>query len=167
MNIDTFRFKSDAFQGLGETTGLARRQGSDLLLQFQTRDSLFGVLKSSVKSRLIGADQIAAIEYRGGWFGLWPRVRVSLTDLAGAEDLPGGAEGIIQLGVRWADRKAAKTLVERMQSECSERRFQALQADIEQLSQRDPRQQQATPPAAPSGPPPLATGQPGRRSESD
>lgn len=157
MSIDTFRFCSDEFQGFGETVGLVRRDGNGLCLQWQTRDALVGLLKSELKTGHLALSEVAAIEYHS-FFGLWPRVHISLSDLSAAAGLPGGAEGVIKLGVRWADRRAAANLVQRLQLELGERRFQALQQDIDQLSRVDPRRSPSPdairPPPAPNSAPP-------------
>lgn len=159
MSIDTFRFCNDEYQGLGETLGLAQRQDDGLSLQWHTRDALFGLLKSRLNCAHLPATKMASIDYRSGWFGLWPRVHICLSDLSDVERLPAATGGEITLRVRRGDRHTAAEIVKRLQLSVSEHRYRALQQDIDQLAQGNPRQAIAPLPPPPPTANPRASSQ--------
>ncbi|MBD8526335.1 hypothetical protein [Pseudomarimonas arenosa] len=153
----SFRFRSETFGGFAEVTGIAKLDDGGLELQFQARDAVFGVLKSEIKSRRVSLGQLLQVSYHAGPFWLLPRVELHLHDLLGAEELPGGAEGTVKLGVKWSDRAAAKRATEWLQRLLHEQRFQSLQTEIEQLSRSHPKPVaawQATALTGASSPPP-------------
>ncbi len=134
MTMDCIPFSSDAFGGWGETHGLLRFEGGTLSLQFETRDALFGVMRSAPKTVEIPFDKLAGIRFSHGWFWMFPHIEIRVSDIQAFADLPIVDKGTLTLGVAWRDRRNARELAQMLDSLRAEFRYRRLQADIERMT---------------------------------
>ncbi len=58
----------EVFQGLAETTGILRYAEDFILVEFQTKDSIFGVIQSDVKCIKIPLESLLLIELKKKMF---------------------------------------------------------------------------------------------------
>ena len=91
-----FRIKS-VFEGLAESNGLLISNRDGLKIQIQTKDAIFGAIKSDVKEINIPLVQIEEIGFKKGIFGSKLTLRVA--DLFLLEDVPGQDSGEITVSI--------------------------------------------------------------------
>jgi hypothetical protein len=98
----------NVYQGFAETRGVARLEGDDLVLEFQTKDSVFGVLKSVIKRVKLPLSEIASIEFQKKYFSSWLSVRMRGVNIA--QDVPNDGQGGISLQIARKHRQIAQRL---------------------------------------------------------
>jgi hypothetical protein len=103
------------YGGLAECEGLLRLEALDLVLEYQTRDSMLGIVKSGVREARIPRDQIASVTIEKGWFGTATKILIQTTRLKPVGDIPGMTQGRLVFGVAHKDRPVAETLVADLQ----------------------------------------------------
>src|SRR5208283_3013957 len=99
------------YRGLAESSGLLRDVGGDLILEYQSRDAVVGILKSEVRQARIPRDLIASLTIETGWFGIGAKVVIQTTSMQPIADVPGMSQGRLVLGVAQKDRPAAERLI--------------------------------------------------------
>jgi hypothetical protein len=67
MNRFPFRI-SGVFQGLARTEGVARFDRDSISLELETRDTIFGIIRSGLREISIPAGDLASIKMRSGPF---------------------------------------------------------------------------------------------------
>jgi hypothetical protein len=102
--MDVVPFHFDAYGGLGTVQGLARLDEYGLELQFSTRDSLFGVLKSGQRSLRVPLESLLSVRYSRGWFWMMPRIELRVRDLSMLRELPESEQGRVTLSLSFRDR---------------------------------------------------------------
>ncbi|MBM3955993.1 MAG: hypothetical protein ACKO9B_02705 [Planctomycetota bacterium] len=95
--------------GLVDVHGMARNEGPDLVLEFQTADGLVGILRSAVKTITIPVGALAAIEYRQSLFST--KVVGRVRHLRLVQDLPGSRQGQFELLIDRRYRTSARRFV--------------------------------------------------------
>jgi len=99
------------YQGLAESSGLLRDEGGDLVLEYQSRDAVVGILKSGVREARIPRDMIASVTIETGWFGLGAKVVIQTTSMQPIADVPGMNRGRLVLAIAMENRPAAERLI--------------------------------------------------------
>lgn len=117
----------DAYGGLAEGRGLARLEGDVLVLEFQLKDSLFGAIKSQVKTLRLAPDDLESIRLRKGWFRR--RLLVEARRLEALADLPGVDGTRVALKIARADADAAADLASTLTLHLSERVLRRLEEE--------------------------------------
>ena len=85
----------DLYADLAEAHGLARLEDDTLVLEYQTKDSILGILKSDVKMIRLPLTKLSSIKYEKKWFkGYLIVAAKSMTTL---EDVPGNEHGTQRL----------------------------------------------------------------------
>ena len=102
--MDTIPFHFDSHGGLGEVKGLARMDEYGLELQFSTRDALFGVIKSDLRSLRVPFDALLSVRYSAGFLWLMPSIQLRVRDLQVLAGLPESEEGRVTLRIKFGDR---------------------------------------------------------------
>ena len=167
IGMDSVPFSCDAFAGFGEIQGIARMQPDGLLLQYQTRDAVLGVLRSGMKSALVPVQTLVSARYGAGFLWLSPRIEVRVSDLSAVADIPSTEGGRLVLKVAFGDRGDARKLAHLLGGLLAEQRLNHLQSELDRMSSAGSpkasaaQRVSAAPPAAPP-----ATATP-RRAESE
>jgi len=143
---------AETHAGFGEVGGMLSFDGQDLLVEFQTRDSLLGLLKGRPQTLRVPLHTIDDVRTGRGWFWLLPWFEIALNDFKLLTELPGAEAGRWRARVRFNDRLA----LQRFASAVSFARAQALHV---RLTADLPREVTAPalpelPPAPPINPPP-------------
>ena len=94
--------------GLSETTGIARLEKNELVLEYQVKDSVLGVIKSDVKERRVPISELVDVKYRKGF--LWPSMKFYARSMSVFEDIPGHEQGELQIHFERKHRTAARRL---------------------------------------------------------
>ena len=110
MTGTTIPFKiKDVYEGLAEVDGLLTVEQSCLRIEFQTKDSIVGVLKSDLKEIRIFFEDLQEIQYRKKFFGDILRIRTG--SMASLRDVPKNEAGEITLHINKRNRKQARMVV--------------------------------------------------------
>lgn len=98
--------RAETHQGLGELEGMLLFDGRELRLDFQTSDSLFGVLRSKPESVIVPLAAIQSVRCGLGFFWVMPYIALELNDFQLLARVPGANGGRWRLRVRYRDRQA-------------------------------------------------------------
>lgn len=151
---------AETHAGFGEAGGLLSFDGSELVVEFQTRDSLFGLLKGQPQAVRVPLSAITEVRSGRGWFWAMPWFEVALSDFRLLTSLPGADGGCWRARVRFKDRVA----LARFAAALSFARAQALH---ERLTAGLPVQAIATPAQLELPPAPPGTSPPPRQRTSE
>lgn len=110
IRIRSIPFEVQVFEGLGAASGLIRCDGGGLVLEFETKDTVFGVIKSRVKQVRLPLEKIDWILLKKGWFSTTLEIQSSTLD--GMEDVPGSNQGLAKLSLARRYRLAAQQFVD-------------------------------------------------------
>jgi hypothetical protein len=105
---------SIGFLLLAKCEGLLRLEDGDLVLEYQTKDAVIGILKSKVQEVRIPREMLASVAIRKqGLFGFNSGVVIQTTrmQLAPGTQIPGMTQGRLVLDVAREDVPAAENLV--------------------------------------------------------
>jgi serine/threonine protein kinase len=100
--------------GLVEVYGLATIEGGELVLEFRSRDALFGIRMHEPTELRIPFADIGAVELKEGWFG--SEMRITANRLASFHAFPEFRHGSIRLRFKKANRDAGRGLAERLRA---------------------------------------------------
>lgn len=124
-------FRCDAFAGFGETHGVLRFDGRSLRLDWQTKDAVFGVVKSGAQQLELPLSALDKLRCGAGFCWLAPWLEIALNDFALATRLPGHQEGpSVRLRVRFADRKLLRRFVDAVNHATARQVHAALDAEL-------------------------------------
>ncbi len=128
MERKSLPFKiTGAYEGFAETEGLLRLDNTNITLQFQTVDAVFGMMKSAIKNISISINELETIEFRKRFWGNHIFMHISRLDLAQA--LPSQSSNQIKLKIARGDRTLAEDMVRAIRLQQSEYEYdQALKA---------------------------------------
>ena len=115
---------SDVYEGLAKVEGTARCEEDVLILEFQTHDSLVGLLKSTVKTIHLPLHALAAIHFQQQLFTAVVTLRVHSMSLV--QDLPGSRQGEVRLHVARTHRKVAHAFVTELELRRAEHQLRRL-----------------------------------------
>ena len=121
---------ADVYEGLAEVKGTARCEDDVLILEFQTHDSLVGLLKSKVKTIHLPLHALAAIHFQPKLFTACVTLRVPSMGLG--QDLPGTGQGEGRLHVARQHRKVAQAFVTELELRRAEHQLRRLDDEARQ-----------------------------------
>jgi hypothetical protein len=107
-----------------EASGLLRYDSSGVHLEFQTKDALFGVIKSGVKSVHITHAQLRALHYRKSWFRHF--IILQTKDMKSLKDVPGAESGEVRLKIKKSDMDQAQSMGMHVSSALTDARLKRL-----------------------------------------
>ncbi len=93
---------------LADVEGIARLDGDVLVLEFQTVDGVFGVLKSAVREVRLTLHDLESVSHRRGWFR--DSVMIAGRRLGSLASIPGAKGLVIKLRCKRRYREAAESL---------------------------------------------------------
>jgi hypothetical protein len=113
--MNTVPFTLDnAWAGFGQGEGLLRDEGTNLCLEYQLKDAVFGVIKGDLKQVRVPLKDLVSVTLTQGWFGQkWAGVKIVIqaARMDVVQDLPGASQGRIELSISAKDHAAAEKLV--------------------------------------------------------
>jgi hypothetical protein len=107
-------FTMDVFAGLGKCEGILREEPGHLVIEYQSRDAIAGIVKSDVRSVTVALKDLASVTITKGWLGTsWMGVKIELQGvrMESLKDVPGMCQGKVVLGIARKDRDAAERFV--------------------------------------------------------
>lgn len=127
-------FRSYTHSGFGEVAGILKlTDDARLVLEFETRDSLIGVIRSGARTLEVPFADIDRAECRFSWTSFSPVLRIRVSDFAIASALSMPAPGWLELGVSWSDRRDARRLAETLNGFLFEYRHRRWQQEMDQM----------------------------------
>lgn len=121
----------DAYSGLAKVQGILRAEKDRLILEYQVKDNLFGVIKSNPKKLNIPYEELAEVNYKLNWFVSRFRLHVNSMKVLG--EFPVGKEGVISLRITRKQKQTAKELASYINLRLSEIRLDQLGEDYTSL----------------------------------
>ena len=114
----------NVYGGFAQVGGLLRLTNDILIMEFQTKDSIFGgLLKSRAREVRLPLLEIESVEYRKKWFSTHIIIRVYR--MGYLDNVPGSENGEVKLKLKKKDRNTAQNLVSHMNLRLSELRLDA------------------------------------------
>lgn len=119
---------SDVFMDLAEVEGMLSLEGDNLIIEYQTKDGILGILKTQLKELRISVGDLDSIEYR-------KKVLKGLVDIRGKKmsvfaNFPGSQHGNIRLKINKDHRDAAEQFVEDVSLRISEYKVRHIDDDL-------------------------------------
>ena len=102
---------------LAKSDGLLRFDGTALLLEFESRDALVGLLKSDLREVRIPIAEINAIDLHKGFFS--STLDVQTSTLRATRGIPGSSHGRFSLSLSRKDTPAAELLTRAVRASMS------------------------------------------------
>lgn len=102
------------FAGLGQCHGMVYDAEDHLRFEFQIKDSISGIIKSSVRQVRVPVTQIESVQLVKGLFGgKWAGVRIQMQAVSfdTFKEIPGMSHGKIELQVSKENASLAETFV--------------------------------------------------------
>lgn len=114
----------DAYGGMAEADGILQFDGISLLLEFQVKDAIFGVIKSEVKKIALNADDIAAVQFKRKVFkGL---ITLRSHTVNAISDVPGQKGGEVRITIKKKYCEDAEELISALRLAVTEAKVSAL-----------------------------------------
>ena len=108
----------ELFKGFGEGSGLLRVEETSLLLEYQVRDGVFGVIKTGIRQLRIPYSEMDGVTLHKRLTGR--RLEIRTTTLTIPAAIPGNNRGSIFLSFRRRDKDRVDLAVSRMQLRIAE-----------------------------------------------
>lgn len=144
----------ESYGGLGKLQGILRIEGSEVVLEFQHKDSMFGLSLSSPKRIALPLARIDRIEFIRGFFGLRPSISIRTDDFDFTSRASAKAPGTLRLRVRFAERRDGAAFVEHVNGLAAEIRHRRWRSEVDSLlgqetAESAPMKSSASPSASP------------------
>lgn len=101
---------NEVYQGLAQAEGIMYTDEKSVYLEYQVKDSMFGVLKSEPKKLVIPIALISNVRFRSNVFR--SRFIFDVNDLRLLSKFPGAKEGRVKLAVKRRNKDAAYALAD-------------------------------------------------------
>lgn len=108
--------------GWVEANGLLVLDGELLCFQYQTKDAVFGVIKTGVREVKVGLVDVAEMRYKARWTGAGKLI-VRLTDMKLGDGVPGHESGTVELLISRQNADTARELASSANLEAAEARL--------------------------------------------
>jgi hypothetical protein len=118
-----FKIKK-VFEGLAETNGIISLENDQLKIEFQTKDSIFGVLKSQVKDVKVPLNEIEDVVLKKGYFK--KNLYIRLSGLSASAKIPNQDSGEIKVSIDRKHMAAAMAFVSRTKLAVAEHKVKSL-----------------------------------------
>jgi hypothetical protein len=130
--MDTFSIPiklSDSFEGFAESKGLLLLKNGAIIIQFQTKDAILGMVKSDLKNVDIPLENLIEISYKKSIFG--NKLILLVDNLSFVELLPSSDSNEIVLSIARKDIDTAIDLVRALKLDQSEKEYQAALKEVD------------------------------------
>lgn len=112
----------DSYEGFAESSGILSLRENHIIIQFETKDALFGLIKSGLKKVAIPLKHIEELAYKKSIFG--NRVSIKVDDLSYLEDLPERSNNKVVLLIDRKNIDRAIDLIRAIRLDMSEKEYQ-------------------------------------------
>jgi hypothetical protein len=130
--METLSFHTaDSFGGLAETSGILSLEGDSLVLEFEMKDALMGVIRTGPRTVRLPVTDLAEVGLRLGWFQ--QRLVLRSRNLRVFADLPGRDGAELVLYCRRRDRVTMQHVYAAVQERLTSASLKRLDAEAERL----------------------------------
>lgn len=139
--MESLPFMMEAYGGLGRVDGRLRASDGALVLEYQVRDDVFGVIKSKPRLMQISLSEIEDVRFvRRRWRK--STLEIEINNMRLAERIPGSDAGQLKLRVARDLAARAGRIANRLQRYLSEHRLlsgdrELTEADLDMLFEDD------------------------------
>jgi hypothetical protein len=103
-----FTIEIEAHMGLSELQGILCSDGSNLVIEYRTVDTMIGLIKTEVKELSIPLAEILMISYERKWFGMIHRIRIRSRRQQVLAEIPDSKQGMVTFTIKRKDQKIAE-----------------------------------------------------------
>jgi len=122
---------ANSYQGLAETEGMVWFEKDSLCMEFETKDSVLGLVRSGVKEKRLALTDIDSVEYQQKVFKT--RLIVRAKTMVLVDGIPGNRLGEIELRFKKKFRNEASNLASILALRLSEKRLEALDEEMNRI----------------------------------
>lgn len=109
----------NVYEGFAEAHGLLKLTQPGVVLEFQVKDGLVGLIKSRVNEVTVPLDEIVSVELKKGWFQR--RLLLRCRSLATLANIPKHKSGTIALRIARDNMRVAREVVSMLRVSLAER----------------------------------------------
>ena len=117
------------YQGLAEVAGLATLDGDALVLEFEVKDAVLGLLRSGVEVVRLPVDDLASVSLDQSW--LHADLVVRARSMRSVRELPGSRQGQVSLRIARRDRATAEEFTATLLRRIAEKRRERLSSGLD------------------------------------
>ena len=121
----------NAYQGLAVVNGVLQTSETDLVVEYETKDAVVGMVKSGIKQVRIPGNELSTVVLKAGWFRT--RLFIRTRGMAALAGIPGNEAGQVVLRIARKDRKAAQALASALLLYLSDLQLASLNRAIGQI----------------------------------
>jgi hypothetical protein len=99
----------NVYEGFAELDGLLRIDQENLILEYQTKDAIFGVVKSAVKNIYIKYSDILSMEFKKGFFS--SKITITTSSFIADKMFPKAHGNELELVIKKKHKEQAMQLV--------------------------------------------------------
>jgi hypothetical protein len=114
----------EAYAGLAAVEGIMLVEDDQVILEYQMKDNILGMLKSETRELVIPFEELAEVHYKRNWFVSRFRMQVNSMRILG--EFPAGKGGQISLKVPRKQKENAKEIESYINLRLSEIRLDRL-----------------------------------------
>jgi hypothetical protein len=103
-----FTLEIEAHMGLSELQGILCSDGSNLVIEYRTVDTMIGLIRTEVKELSIPLADLLMITYERKWFGMIHRISIRSRRQQVLGDLPESKQGMVTFTIKRRDQKLAE-----------------------------------------------------------
>lgn len=125
---------SGLYADLAEVKGMLTLRENELLLEFQTQDTVLGILKSTVREKRIPLAELQSVQFRRRFTR--GRLSIRALKMGTLADIPGSTQGEVTFIIDRKDRERAEQLASDIELALAELQLKALdqrQREIDRL----------------------------------
>ena len=121
----------NTIRGFARSTGIARFAADALELEFESKDRLFGVIRSGVKELRISVNTVESVRLKKSM--LKTELFIRLRSMRPRRQIPGHSEGEVRLRIARKHRKIATEMQSQIELRISELRMDRLEDEMKDL----------------------------------
>ncbi|MEL6652796.1 MAG: hypothetical protein AAFQ87_18495 [Bacteroidota bacterium] len=120
-------FTAEGPHGLTEVNGMMRLGQKSLILEYQVKDGIVGMIKSDPKELVIPFDNLLEVKYKLNW--AVSRFKITVNSMRILGKFPVSDSGVISLKIKRKQKQGAKELASRLNLLLSEHRLEMMDRD--------------------------------------
>ncbi len=126
MNKKSLPFKiKDVFEGFAESSGILRLEDESVWMEFQTKDAIFGAIKSEPKKIEILISDIEELDFKKSIFG--SKLTIRLSKIGDYAQIPNQDAGEIVVSIERRNVEAALSFVSGVKLEVVDQKIRDLE----------------------------------------
>jgi hypothetical protein len=117
------------YQGFAAVAGLATLDGDALVLEFEVKDAVLGLLRSGVEVVRLPVDDLASVSLDQSW--LHADLVVRARSMRSVHELPGSRQGQVSLRIARRDRATAEEFTATLLRRIADKRRERLSSGLD------------------------------------